>query len=319
MIRSQRLLSAPELGARHEVVAWVEQSARLHVMTTERVVCDDRLYQQAFGRADASARALVSVVLSGRAFISSGDACVVLEPGDGLFLPTKGALSVRTEGERYESVVLEWNPDAARDRAGAPARSLAAQRLRVELGALQPIAERVRHAESPEPATIAQLLEVLHAADAPVADVRFEAVDAHDPKQLRAQEIADALDAVLSALDAQPMTTDLEERLGVSSRQIPRMVDAFRERYGYGASNWLDARNRRRLMLAATLLTCAHAGVAQVARIVGYQRPETLARAFSIAGLPKPSHIRAHVATFGVEWERDVFARKRPADAAPRI
>jgi transcriptional regulator GlxA family with amidase domain len=98
------------------------------------------------------------------------------------------------------------------------------------------------------------------------------------------------------------MATDLEARLGVTSRQVTRMVDAFRARFGYGATNWQETRGRRRLMLGATLFTAQGATVGEVARVVGYRRPETLARAFARAGLPKPSHIAGEVSALGAVW-----------------
>ena len=309
MIRSHRCLDAPSLGARHEVVAWVEHAARMHVVRTTQLVCDDRLYQLAFGRADSSRRALVTVVLDGCAHLASGELRVALGPGDGLFLPAKGALSIRTEGERYQSVVLEW--DAA--------TSAAPRSLRVDRDLLTKLASEFCAAEVPDRTVLERVLATLRASGAPLDDVYFETSEELGPKELRAQEIADAIDAVLSSLDRQPMAADLETRLGVSPRQVTRMVEAFRARYGYGATNWQRMRNWRRLMLAATLLTAPGAAVAEVARVVGYNRPETLARAFSVAGLPKPSTIEDYVRALGVDWRAETSGAETgmPRGGAP--
>lgn len=118
---------------------------------------------------------------------------------------------------------------------------------------------------------------------------------------------------------AHAATTRSATQANGQARHIGPMVAATalcRESDDEPWANWLDARNRRRLMLAATLLTSAGAGAAQVARIVGYQRPETLARAFSSAGLPKPSQIRAEVAALGVAWERDAVGQRDRAETA---
>lgn len=300
LVRSRRMLDVADLGAHHEVVAWIEERMRIHVVRTSRLTCDDRLYQLAFGRADAGSRSLVTLVLSGELFVDTGASCVRCGPGQGIYLPTKGELLVRTEGERYEALVLEWD---AHERAPQ-------QTLTHDPRITQPLANLLVGAPKPEPHTFAALLRAVDEV-APARLVRPSGPRTAAPKTLRAQEIADALDAVLSSLDTHPMATDLEERLGVSGRQVTRMVEAFRERYGYGALNWLDARNRRRLMLAATLLTAEGARVAEVARAVGYQRPETMARAFATAGLPKPRNVRGYVEGLGAEW------RAKSANASP--
>lgn len=296
MIRSRRTLSA--LGAHHEVVAWIEKHARLHVMRTQQLTCDDLLYQLAFGRTDAGSRSLVTLVLSGTLWLERGDDRFCCDAGSGVYLPTKGALSVRTEGETYESLVLEWD--------GVGAGSV--QSLSFEVGRLRALARAVCARQAPCPALLGEILDAISDIT-PHGPRHIGMKGDEDPRELRAQEIADALDAVLSSLEEQPMATDLEARLGVSSRQVTRMVDAFRDRYGYGSANWLETRHRRRLMLAATLLTTRRATVAQVAKAVGYQRPETLARAFATAGLPRPSRIREYVEALGVRWHEGALLR----------
>lgn len=292
MIRSHRLLEVPALRARHELVAWVERHARLHVFASDHLVCDDRLYQRAFGRADAGDRSLVTLVLEGRLHLESEGRFFRCDPGRGAYLPRKGTLAVRTEGEHYRSLVFEWDPDRVSE----------ARLLAFDPADVDELARGIAAAARPERRLLDAALERV-AAIASIDPIEIERVSVVGPDELRAQEVADALDAVLSSLDAQPMATDLETRLGVSSRQVTRLVDAFRARYGYGATNWQETRSRRRLMLAATLLTAPQATVASVARAVGYLHPETLSRAFHAAGFPRPSQIAAEVEALGRAWD----------------
>lgn len=296
MIRSHRLFEVPALRARHELVAWVERHARLHVFSSENLVCDDRLFQRAFGRADAGERSLVTLVLSGTLHLEC-DGCIVrCVAGEGTVLARKGMLAARTEGAAYRSLVLEWDPDRAIE---APPR-----RLTFDPVPLTELADRIATAPRPERTLLEEALERMTTV-AGLDPIEIERVSTLGPGELRAQEVADALDAVLSALDTQPMASDLETRLGVSSRQVTRLVDSFRARYGYGATNWQQTRGRRRLMLAASLLTAPGATVAEAARAVGYLHPETLSRAFVAAGFPRPSEVRAEVDALGAAWTRE--------------
>lgn len=295
MIRSRRALSAPSLGALHEIVAWVDLNARVHVFRSRELACDDRLFQLAFGRLDAGDRSLVTLVLEGRLHLESDGARFCCEPGQGVYLPRKGTLAARTEGRAYESLVLEWDADARHS-----ARALA-----FEPASVVPLATRVLESERPDRDVLERVTGLLGSL-APLEGLDFGRPSMVGPDELRFQEVATALDDVLSSLDEQPMAIDLQTKLGVSARQVTRIVDAFRERYGYGSTNWQDARSRRRLMLAAALLTAPTATVTEVAQIVGYSRPETLTRAFATAGLPRPSAIRDEVARLGEAWRASV-------------
>ena len=274
------------------------------MMHTTGLVCDDRLYQLAFGRADLGDRALLTVVLQGRLWLASEGRIDRVEAGHAVFLPRKGTLSARTEpahagAPNYQSLVLEWNAQSR------PAARMSA----VDLPRARELAASIQSAPAPALSIVAELVRFAQRI-APAQELSFSSsASSHEP---RAQEVADALDAVLSSLEEQPMATDLERRLGVTGRQVTRMIDAFKARYGYGAANWLETRNRRRLLLAATLLTAQGATVAEVARVVGYHRPETLARAFATAGLPKPSQVRRHVEALGAAWLADASHHPPP-------
>lgn len=278
------------------LAAWIGRGVRVHALETERVVCDDRYLSQAFGRTDASARSLVTVVLSGRAFVSVGGHVHLVRAGEALFMPHKSALAVRTEGARYASVVLEWDPEL-----GGGSRTDAVVHGPVAHEPLEALAKRIREDDPPETSILASALAALDAAGVPLPQAHaWTSLD-----MARAQEVADALDAVLSSLDAQPMASDLEARLGVGPRQVTRLIDGFRTHYGYGATNWQQTRGRRRLMLAAVLLTAPGAKVADVAAEVGYRRPETMTRAFANVGFGPPRRVALDVEALGEAWRRE--------------
>ena len=86
---------------------------------------------------------------------------------------------------------------------------------------------------------------------------------------------------------------ELSDRLGVSTRQLNRIVKDYNETYGFNATGWIDTRNRRRLLIGATLMTAPKATASYVARVVGYRSATAFARARGLAGLPPPSEIAA--------------------------
>ena len=251
------------------------------------------LFQRVFGRVDAGRRSLVTLVVRGQLRIQWGTFCVSIGEGQGVYLPEKTELVVRTEGAAYESIVTEWDAETR-----GPACV-----LQVDAAEVATLAKDIHTADAPDLAVIARAKALLSRAGVPTHELRFAGTHDLGAAEQRAQEIADALDAVLSSLDTQPMVTDLEVRLGVTARQVTRLVDAFRVRYGYGATNWRETRNRRRLMLAATLLSDRESTVGDVARAVGYGSPETLARAFAQAGFPRPSAVHEEVAALETRWQ----------------
>jgi hypothetical protein len=174
MIRSFRSLDAPSLHARHSVVAWIERASRVHATRTASLTCDDRLYQRAFGRADAGDRALFTVVTAGRAYLTTGGPTYALSAGEGLFLPHKRALEVRTEGDAYESLVVEW--DGARDPS--------ARRFSVDRDEARAIVERLNEDEAATPDALARVLAFVREAGLAVPDDVF-AAPADGARELR--------------------------------------------------------------------------------------------------------------------------------------
>jgi len=184
---------------------------------------------------------------------------------------------------------------------GVPRPKLARFRI-PDLTKLRALAERIHEAPLPDPDIAAELIDSMRAAGPALAGLAPDATAALAPKETRFQELATAIDTTLQDMRGQPMARDLEARMGLSSRQMTRLVEAYNERYGLGTMNWLVTRNRRRLLLAASFLTAKAATVASVAELVGYRRPETMARAFANAGYPPPSRIREIVEGLATVW-----------------
>lgn len=303
MLRSARVNRVPALDAAHEVHAALHPSLRVHAVYARNLVTDDALHLRAFSRPHAADRCAATFVLEGAARMgwheAPLDSAVWLEAGRGATLPHKRGLSVRCEAlPTYRALVAEWAPALGDVAPDAP----------ITQWTLDPtgaaLAERtwaaLRDPPPPSgslPGLVAGWIGALRAAGVAVHPLAPDTVDETVPARLA--ELSAALDAHLSLLDAQPMVTDLEAALGVSSRQVSRLVRTLNARYGLNADGWIDLRNRRRTMLAAALLWSPSARVSEVARIVGYASAQAMARAFADAGLPAPRDVSALVASLG--------------------
>lgn len=276
-----------------ETHALVHTKFRIHVVRNDRVVSEDRLHLRAFERRGMLGRPIVTAILHGHARIEAFDRLEWLSPGDVSAIESKGAIVMRQsrDGERYESLVVEWEPgslDAGRP-TGFEKRALDApslERLRV-------LAEQLtlRDQGAPRAAEIAS--EVLAHLGFPRRSATSLIEDVPDQTRL----LAAALDDLLSDLERKPMAVDLHGVLGLSLRQVNRLVLDFNVRYGFNAVGWRDTRGRRRLMMGATLMTAPGASVEDVARTVGYASPTAFARAMALAGLPPPGEVARCVAS----------------------
>jgi len=290
MLLSHRRAGLAAAGAWVETHAVVHTSYRLHVVENRRVVCDDGLFFGAFDRRGQLGRPVLTVVLSGRARLRTPGAERWLVPGDLAVLHAKGAIEMRQEGDPFRSIALEWDPGTL---GGAVPGGLSSGRLAPQdLAKLETAARNVcacgRDA-SRAPSAIAALLARLRASGIPL--------DAHEPGALvepvapQLVRLSRALDDVLSDLAGNPAGVDLDTALGLSARQVNRLVTTFNARFAFNAAGWRDTRNRRRLMVAAVLLTAPTATTERVTTAVGYAAPTALCHAFAQAGLPSPGSI----------------------------
>lgn len=288
MIRSVRCVTAKEIGARLSNTALVHTRLRLHAVDNARVVNEDALLTRAYARAGRIERPCLAILLDGEARITAHHRHLWMTPGDITAVDSKGEIQMRQAGERYASLALEWEPGFVGER-GPP---IASWRVN-DLEPFRAVWRDVRAGRDPA-STLASLLA--HLVDVGVPMDRCRSAALHEEVPERMQELTTALDAMLSNLEEQPMMNDLEDRLGLSTRQLNRLVVDYNERYGFNSSGWIDTRNRRRLMIGATFMTVPGATAKYVARVVGYRSNATFSRALRTARLPAASEIAKEVA-----------------------
>jgi AraC-like DNA-binding protein len=282
---SRRDTRCPALGARVSTLALLHTRFRVHLVENEGVVCDDAVAFRAFSRKGEVGRPVATFLLAGRARLRARGKEAWLEPGSIALVPAKDGIEMRQEASpRYAAIVVEWEPGtlfgARPDDFSVTATGTLADGLS--------LAERMRTGDRGVVDGLVRLF----------APARLDGRPWRDDLDVAEQfgDLAAALDRALSLLDAQPMSVDLENALGLSARQVNRVVSDFNARFGFNAGTWRDARNRRRLLVSAALFSQPRATLGDVARAVGYRSETALCRAFANAGLPSPGSIAEIVA-----------------------
>lgn len=294
MILSYRKSEVPELGARFALRALVHPHYRLHVVDNRRVIAEDSLYLGAMTRKGHVGWPVLTVVLAGEARVRAFGREEWLRPGQVSVVAAKSAIAMRQQGDAFRSLALEWKPGST----FGVARPEAFAKGSLEPRALERLAKDAEELLAP---TLTAEGAALRARDVFATLASIGMPVAADPPGLEfdvpAQDrlVSSALDAALSDLSGRPMVTDLDRALGVSARQVSRVVAAFNARYGFNASTWQDTRSRRRLLLGSGFMTAAGATTELVARTVGYGSPAAFCRALADLGLPSPGHAREAV------------------------
>jgi AraC-like DNA-binding protein len=111
-----------------------------------------------------------------------------------------------------------------------------------------------------------------------------------EPERFR--RLWDALRPLYQEYGATTSLKQLAGRLGMSMRQVGRDAKELTTAFGIGGG-YRDALLVLRLRTAVLMLSAEGAGVADVAKLVGYGSPIAMARAFRDANLPAPSTIQA--------------------------
>jgi hypothetical protein len=291
MLVSHRVTHMPGLGAVLDTHAIVHTGYRMHVVERRNVVSEDALFLRAFDRMGHLTRPMLTVLLDGRARIRACGEERWLSAGDVSLIEAKAGIEMRQEGEQsFLSFAIEWDPghlSTARPQGFATSRlgPRDTDALREAARTLVGPDVEVRQAA----AAAARVLTILRAAGAPLDAPEPEALVEDVPPRMR--RLSRALDTVLSHLEGRPMSVDLETALGVCSRQVNRVVCEYNERYGFNAAGWRDTRNRRQLLMGATLMTAPGAVAEGVAVAMGYGSGRAFCRALADAGLPSPSAI----------------------------
>jgi AraC-like DNA-binding protein len=290
MLLSRRIVELPAASAMLSTHAVVHSAYRLHAVERHHVLCDDVLFARGFDRRGAVGRSVATVLLEGRARLRVRGQDTWIEPGEVSVVASKGDILMRQEGPCYRSLVCEWEPGILGERPGEP---IAVRRVPPEhLAALDAVARSFRGNEDDlarAERDVTAAWAALRGSGVPLAEPGPEGLG--EPVSEATRRLSGALDALQSNLRGVPMMTDLEAALGLSSRQISRVVQEFNERYGFNSSGWRDTRNRWRLLMGATLMTAPGATAEAVSRAVGFASAATFARALANVGLPPPSKI----------------------------
>jgi AraC-like DNA-binding protein len=290
--RRTSLDAPPAAPAYLETHALVHTRFRIHVVRNDRVVSEDRLHLRAFERRGMLGRPIVTAVLEGNARIDAYDREVWLGAGEVSAIESKGAIAMRQSrnGERYVALAIEWDPGSLDDGrpTGFETRKLGA----AALARLLTLAEQLTRRDLDAPAAAELATEILAHLGFP----RRSASSLVEEVSESTRVLAASLDELLSDLRRKPMAVDLHDVLGLSLRQVNRLVLEFNLKYGFNAVGWRDTRGRRRLMMGATLMTAPGATVQAVARAVGYASPTAFARAMALSGLPPPGEVARCVA-----------------------
>jgi AraC-like DNA-binding protein len=252
------------------------------------MISEDLLHLQAFPRLGQLQRPVATVILEGRALLRLNKKRIWVEAGQAFTLASKTDFSMRQEPAinrgAYRSLMIEWDAalGSARNEVAGPGSLQSAEQvwtlLRSKISAQKDcLSQSVLAARG-----FGLCVPLL----APAREILQGA---------QHQRLCSAIDLALSNLALDPKQINLEVSTGLSSRQLRRSIEVLHETYGYNAAGWIDARNRRRLMVASTLMTQEGIRVSDVAAQVGYKSPQVMARAFVLAGYPPPSGVRALV------------------------
>jgi AraC-like DNA-binding protein len=292
MLISHRKNAIPGTSVKLETYALIHPSFRLHVVNNYGVVSEDSVFLKAFPRRGFLERPIVTLVLQGRARLRAFGKEWFLGPGEMSICRSKEAISMRQEGEPFESIAFEWDPEILGtlptsftwDQGKFPNSWLPSLQKTCAIWC-EKEATGTEHGQG-----VSSWLEQLRALGIPMNKGPDQAPTADVPAFHR--QLCTALDACLSDLSQAPMHCDLHQMLGRSERQIRRLVTDFNTLYGFNSDSWLDTRSRRRLMIGASLMTSPKANVETIASLVGYSSAGAFCRAMQQAQLPSPGTMR---------------------------
>ena len=251
----------------------------LRFTNCQNVAVDERFLTSAFPLVPTPSRLVAIVMVAGCIDLEHGG---LIEPGDSILVDISTFGRIRSKNACHLN--LEW---ASNERA---LRATPCRLGRPALEQVMKIAGALFDRNSAQRSTLANAFELFRTIGAPLT-LSVEGLEG-EPSS-RDRRFARAMEEQLENVASRATTTfHMGDSLGLTERQIHRLVEDFNTRYGINARSWRDARNRWRIQSAALLLSRLELTVADVAREVGYASPNALARAFSKVGFPPPAIVR---------------------------
>jgi AraC-like DNA-binding protein len=112
------------------------------------------------------------------------------------------------------------------------------------------------------------------------------------PSDRAIERLERVVGAAFEKLDSGLVSKSLAGQMGLSARQFFRLVDVMRTTQMTPPGQWRQLISQVRSKLAAMLLSAPDLSMYEIARAVGYTRPEAMANAFQKSGLPPPRVVR---------------------------
>jgi AraC-like DNA-binding protein len=248
----------------------------LRATTYEGVVVDERVLTRAFPWIGAR-HALALIMLRGRVLLEGA----YFGPGDVLLMRPDLQAVMRFEETAF--LDLEWASDA-------PPTHTCVRITPNMLERATHLATRMRAREFETRALLTEALDVFDAVGGlPPRPQMDELIGGPSARDIA---VAEALRDAFSNFDTELDTTHLCERIGISPRQLQRILVDFGRTYGLSLTGWRELRNRWRVQLAAVLCGRTELTVQDIAQEVGFASAQALTRALTKAGLPAPGRLR---------------------------
>lgn len=267
---------------------------RVYVVGTRGFAFDTALLGSAMQSAHPSPqRGLVgqlTIPLLGQMELRGGGKSLAIRTGEIALDPPRG-WNERWDPSGFQALVIEWT-----EEHGSPVpaieTSILGARDRARVSAFVQALTRGELRGAGAAQATSEVLAIFASTGVPLHPADPRALCAGQPPG--AQRFADALGAALSGLDRAPAWVDLEGSMGLSERQLRRVMRAMG---GWLApysepSGWRRSLRRSRAIAAAGFLGAKGMTLERIARSLGYGSSRALLLALRQAGLPPPSVLR---------------------------
>jgi AraC-like DNA-binding protein len=265
-----------------------ERSVRGMLVERRALAFDTRYAAAAAGRPEPVGH--LFLMLAGELQLDSGERfaapCTLVLADDEWERRGESSRTFRTAGARVDVVQLR----IAREHVRVPI-GIAAGAVPLPAAAWDAASAMLAAGPSSEAVGLARMIEALAGAGAISGNLTSTLIS-EEPERFR--RLWTALQPLYQTYGATTSLKQLADRLDMSMRQVGRDAKELSAAFGIGGG-YRDALLMMRLRTAVLLLSAPDAGVADVARLVGYGSPIAMARAFRDARLPPPSTIQAEL------------------------